>query len=702
MVGLVLSGGGARGAAHIGVIRRLEELRIPIDYIAGTSMGSIIGGMYASGMSLDEIEAMMTGIDWNDAFQDETDRKDRTFRRKLDDNLYVFKAKPGLSDNGDVKLPLGLLQGQKIDLIMSNIVLPVSGIQNFDELSIPYRAVASDMVKGHAVVIKNGDLAKAMRASMNIPSAFAPLKFEDKLLVDGGIANNLPINVVRDMGADIVIAVDISTPLREKDDLDNVLKITDQLIGIMTRSNTEAQLKTLTKKDVLVVPNLGDIGTADFERATEAIPIGYVAAQKKDNRLTKLSINVTDYAAYLSQRKTPDTVAPTVSFVRLDNQSDVNDEILRAKINIKPGDQLDVAQLEKDIGRIYGFELFENVNYEVVEENGKTGLIIHAKEKSWGPNYIQFGMALSDNLEGDNSFNLGAAYTRTAINRFNGEWRTGLQLGEDPSFFTELYQPLDDKQEFFINTAVFASHSNLNVYSDVGEQLAEYRVKRSGIQLSGGMNFDTWGELRLGYDYDTGSADARIGGSLLPNLDFDEASLYARFSVDTLDNAFFPRHGQAIRLEYRDFIDSMGGDFDYEQVSVKYGLTKTWGKNTFIGNIRFDTTVDDDAPVQGLFRAGGFTNLSGFNQNELSGQHVGIMKVIYLRQISNFQYFETYLGASVEHGGVWQESDDIFDDNIWAGSVFLGMDTPIGPLYTGYGRTEGGNDSIYVFLGKLF
>ena len=700
-IGLVLSGGGARGAAHIGVIRRLEELRIPIDYIAGTSMGSIIGGMYASGMSLGEIKSVMTDIDWAASFDDETRRKDRTFRRKLDDKLYLFELKPGLSDDGEIKLPTGLLQGQKIDLILSRISLPVAGIQDFDELPIPYRAVASDMVTGKPVVINKGDLAKAMRASMNIPSAFAPLKFEDKLLVDGGIANNLPINVVRDMGADIVIAVDISTPLRDKDDLDNVLKLTDQLIGIMTRSNTEVQIKTLTERDVFIVPDLGDIGTGDFERVKEAVPIGYNAAQGKNSELEKLSIPVDEYAVHLSRRGKPDNRLPTISFVRLENKSRVNDEVISSRLNIKPGDQLDVAQLEDDIGKIHGLDLFENVNYEVVEEEGKTGVVVHAIEKSWGPNYLQFGFVLSDNLEGDNSYNLGVAYTRTAINRLNGEWRSGLQLGEDPAFFTELYQPLDVKQKYFMNIAAFASHKNSNVYRG-GDQLAEYRIKSGGLMFSGGMNFDTWGELRLGYNYESGSADARIGGPLLPDFDFDEASLFARFSIDTRDNAFFPRHGQAGEFEYRDFKDSWGGDFDYEQLSIGYGLTKTWGKDTFIGGIRLDTTIDDDAPIQGLFQAGGFTNLSGFNQNELAGQHVGIMKLIYLRQISDFQFLETYLGASVEYGGVWQERGDIFDDNIWAGSIFLGLDTPIGPLYTGYGHAEGGNNSVYVFLGKLF
>lgn len=356
-IGLVLSGGGARGAAHIGVIRVLEELRIPIDHIAGTSMGAIVGGLYASGMSADELEKLLTGIDWQDAFKDKIPRRDRSFRRKSDDNLYLIKSKPGISDQGELKLPSGLLQGQKIDLILKKAALPVSHINKFDNFAIPYRAVAGDIVTGNAVVLDSGDLALAMRASMS---------------VDGGVSNNLPVDVARQMGADILIVVDISTPLLTRDELKSAVAITTQLTGILTRRNTEQQIATLTERDILLTPDLGDITSASFDKAAEAIPKGIAAARQQLGRLQKFSISEPAYAAYRAARagrRAQEKQPVIIDFVRFDNQSRLSDEVLAARLDLRPGEPLDIAGLEQDIAKIYGLELFENITYEIIEED---------------------------------------------------------------------------------------------------------------------------------------------------------------------------------------------------------------------------------------------------------------------------------------------------------------------------------------------
>jgi len=701
-IGLALSGGGARGAAHIGVIRVLGELNIPIDYIAGTSMGSIIGGLYASGMSTDEMEKQLTSVDWLASFDDVSKREDKTFRRKLDDSLYLVKHKAGISDEGELKLPGGILQGQRIDLLLSKFTLPVSHVKNFDKLSIPFRAVAADIETGDSVVLSTGSLAKAMRASMNIPGAFAPVTIDGKLLVDGGVANNLPINVVREMGADIVIAIDISTPLYNKEQLKNVLNISGQLVGLLTRKNTEYSLATLTKKDIVIIPQLGDIGTGDFERAGETIPVGEKAARDKTSVLQRLKLPKNQYELHLAKRGQRQVAAPNIAFIRVDNQSRLHDDVIKSKVTHKTGQPLDVAQIENDIGRIYGLNQFENVNYELVEENGESGVVIHAVEKNWGPNYLQFGIIISDNFEGDNSVNLGAAYTRTGINRLNGEWRTALQVGEDPLLLTEIYQPLDYANKFFINASAFAQQRNLNVFQSAGNQIGEYRVDRLATSFAVGMNFDTWGELRFGIRRTSGEADVRVGGSALSDFNFDSGSFLTRFSFDTIDDAYFPKKGHVGLLEGRFFSNSLGGDDNFDQLRLEYLRAKTWGRNTFLAGLKYSTTLDDDAPIYGLFQIGGFTNLSGFNQGELTGQHTGVLRLGYLRRINDFKLLPTYFGASLEYGGAWQESGDIFDEGTAAASIFIGVDSPIGPIYTGYGHAEGGNDSLYFFLGKLF
>ena len=321
-IGLALSGGGARGAAHIGVLRVLEENNVPIDYIAGTSMGAIVGGLYAAGMTTDEIETGLAAIDWDDIFHDLPPRTERSFRRKRDDDLYLVRAKPGFSD-GELKLPRGLIRGQKVDVVFSRLALPVAAIEDFDDLMIPFRAVAADIATGEEVVIDSGNLGMAIRASMSIPAVFTPAEIDGRLLVDGGIVNNLPISVARNMGADIVIAVDISTPLLSQEEIDSVLLITSQLTGLMTRGNVEEQITTLTEKDVFIVPDLGEVSTTDFKEFRKAIPPGRAAAMDKIAELRTLSLPDSDYQAYLASLIHPGTQMPVIDRIRLENNSRV-------------------------------------------------------------------------------------------------------------------------------------------------------------------------------------------------------------------------------------------------------------------------------------------------------------------------------------------------------------------------------------------
>ena len=705
-IGLVLSGGGARGAAHIGIIKVLEEMRIPIDYIGGTSMGSIIGGLYASGMSSDELEKTVTGVDWDEAFSDLIPREDRSFRRKTDDKTYLVKGKPGLSDSLEIKLPPGLIQGQQIDILFKRLALPVSTIYDFDEFRIPFRAVATDIVTGEPVILGSGDLAQAMRASMSVPSVFSPVIIDDKILVDGGISKNLPIDIVRNMGADIIIAVDISTPLAGPEKLKSALEITWQLTGILTRRNTEKQIATLTEKDVFIVPDLADITSGSFSRAGNAITIGYKAAEDKKQELMKLVLAQSDYDAYLAARD-PDKaksepVPPVIEFIKLDNRSRVSDKVILARLHIETGQPLDVEKLEKDIGVIYGLELFENITYEIVEEDGKAGLVLHVRERSWGPNYIQAGLTLAGNQEGDSYYNLGFAYTRTAINTLDGEFRVAVQIGSAPIIYAEIYQPFDYGSRYFIHPRLFWGKRNVNIFSSAGEILAEYNVARYGGDLAVGRELGTWGEARIGILRMQGDVEVRTGATYLPNYDYDSGELYLKLTADKLDNFNFPRAGVYGFVQYLSSLEDIGADSSFDQVLFNALIAKSWDRNTLLGGARFYSTLDSDAPLQNLFQLGGLFNLSGYLDDELSGQHLGLLRMVYMRRIGNFNVMPTYIGASLESGNVWQDKGDIdFDTLITAGSLFLGVDTPLGPIYLGYGLAEGNKHSFYFYLGKF-
>lgn len=725
-IGLALSGGGARGAAHVGVLRVLEELRIPVDYIAGTSMGAIVGGLYASGMGPDEIEQALKEMDWDAVLRDSQPRPARSFRRKLDDRLYLSKLKAGVKD-GKVGIPTAVIQGQQFNLVLNRLTVAVAEIDDFDDLPIPFRAVATEIATGEEVVLGTGNLATAIRASISVPGVFAGVLIDDRLLVDGGISNNLPVSVVREMGADIVIAVDISTPLMSQEEINSALRVAEQLTGLLTRSNTERQLGSLTSRDILIVPPLGkQVTSADFNKAPLAIEIGEQEARKQQHRLRRLSLAQPGYrrsmaghqraaaapasvegnwpeSAYSdgSSAAGTSTSALTVGFIRFDNDSKLSNELLHNLLGIEQGEPLDLDKLEAGIGRIYGLGIFESVTYELAKESDRDGIIIRARKKSWGTNFLQFGLELSvDTSAGDSRFNIGSAYTMMPLNDRNGEWRTGVQFGEDPGILTEIYQPLGYDGKYFVNGELAYGRAKFRLYDD-GKALSEYNVTTAAIDLAVGMNLGYWGQLRGGYLGKFGEVDILTGEYELEDYDFDSGALYLRFAVDKLDSITFPRMGYLVELEGLLSREFLGSDDDFEQLGLFSIGAKSWGKNTLLGTLSYNSTPGDDAPLQNMFQLGGFLNLSGLQQNQLAGQHAAYASLGYQRQFYKSRLFQAYFGASLESGNTWMDSSDIsLSDTITSGSLYLGLDSALGPLYFGYGYADSGDSSFYLFMGN--
>ncbi|KAF0101777.1 MAG: NTE family protein [bacterium] len=699
-IGLVLAGGGAKGAAHVGVLKVLEEMRIPIDFVAGTSMGSIVGGLYAAGLSPQEIEREIRTIDWLDVFNDDPARADRSFRRKQDDRLYVFKAKPGFNDY-KIELPLAYIQGQKFDLQLSRLTGRVAGIKDFNHLPIPFSAVAADLETGQEVVLKSGSLARALRSSMAVPGAFDPVPIDDRLLVDGGIANNIPVSVARAMGADVVIVSDLGSEMLTREQITSALSVAGQLVNFLFGLNSEAALKTLGPRDVLISVKLGDIGAGSFDRIVEAIPLGEQAARRSIDSIGRYALSPEAYRRHVAARAQPKADMPAIAFIRVDNQSKVGDAVITSKISARLGQPLDVSRLEADLQQLYGLEIFESVRYEIVQEGEATGLLVHAREKSWGPGYLQTGMITSTNFEGESAFRLGLTYTLTQINPLNGEFRVAGQLGDEAGLAFELFQPLDAAADYYFNGRIGYNTQDISVYDRKGNHLYELYSKKYALDLALGRQFGTWGEVRVGYLREHGRADV-VTGQPRSDWGFDTGMVYVRLSDDKLDNPYFPTSGHMGRLEWRGSRDSLGADSDFDQVFANYGHAYSWGRNTLFGNLSLGTTADDDAPVQSLYQLGGFMRLSGFEQDQLSGQHFGLAQVFYMRRINDIQFFKAYIGGALEAGNVWQDSSDFGSDLVYAGNVFLGLDTPIGPLYLSYGRNSESQNSLYLYLGPLF
>lgn len=704
-IGLVLGGGGARGAAHIGVLKVLEKHNIPISYIAGTSMGAVVGGFYASGMSVNEIEHAIIANDWQPLFQDRPPRADRSFRRKNDDNGFLVDFDMGVNKDGLI-FPKGLVQGQNLELALKRYTLPVATIDDFDQLPIPFRAMATDLESGEAVAIKSGDLATAIRASMSLPGIFKPVQIDGRVLADGGIVNNLPIQIVRDMGADILIVVDVGFPLREAGSLDSALAVSRQMLTIMIINRTREQIMKLKEQDVLISPELGDLDSQDFQRLAEAMNSGEIKARELTESLSALAAAENKYVAYRQRIRQGRKGSPIIDRIAIQNESRLSPNVIKERISDQTGQSLDIAQLESDIANVYGFDTFESVNYSLLEDNSGIELLVKGQEKSWGPHYLQFGINLEDDFSGSSDYNLAARLTSTELNRLGGEFRAEVRIGESPSFFTEFYQPLDYASRWFINPSVKVGRSSSVLFSN-GRQLAKFRNNQVEFSLQAGRQFGNWGEFRLTLNRTFEDASVRIGNPSFADVSTDTASFGALFSYDTIDNIAIPKSGSILNLSWLGVRKSLGSDFSFDISQLSVVKPQTWGKHTLlhwwnIGGVSNDKTDNINA-----ITLGGLFSLSGYAPNEVSGRHGGIGRLLYYYRLgeAGMSAFDTpiYLGASVEAGYVDGDTDPVLQDNlIVAGSVFVVMDTIIGPLYLAYGMAEHARRSAYLFLGQTF
>lgn len=704
-VGLVLGGGGAKGVAHVGILKVLEEYRIPVDAISGTSMGSIVGALYATGRSADEIEGIAREIDWIGIFDDETDRSDINFRRKQDDFSFLTKFNISIQD-GNLVLPEGLIQGQKLFLELSKQFADVSAVTDFDDLPIPYRAVAADFETGDAVALGDGDLVTAVFSSMAVPGAIPPVERDGLFLIDGGIANNVPIDVARAMGVDIVIAVNVGTRLKTRDEVNSFLDVFNQLSIILGTKNTERQLASLTNQDILIEPNLGGMGMASFGEATNAIEPGIQAAESVANRLQVLSLSEAEWEHHLASRQARRTQPPIIEFVRMEQDSKLSDSVVEEFIEVETGRPVDNVALNQDVAALYGLDTFRRISYSVLTEDGRSGLVITANENQATNDFFRFGLRLESDFDSDAQFELGASYTKRNVNQFGGEWRTFLQVGDNLGLGTEFYQPFGSKLNLFVNPSAILFRGNSLLFEGGPTPIADVRISAAEIGLDGGALLGNWGELRVGVHRAWGDVKPRIGNPTFGALNIDNGYYFTRLDVDTLDSLSFPTKGRFLRTQWTGHIDELGTDATYKEFEITTVNAISEGRNTLLLGGKFQTTIDAEPGALAGYNLGGFLNLSGFAPDQLSGRHVAYGQAIYYRRLTDrgpFLDIPLYIGGSVEAGNVYDDLDDVSVSSLtWSGSLFVGVNSPIGPVYLGGGLAEGGSTAAYLFVGQYF
>ena len=372
-MGLVLSGGGARGFAHVAVLEALEANRVPIDYIAGTSMGAVVGALYASGLSASQVREKLLAVDWNAALRDVTDRNERSFRSKSFEGRNFLGLDLGVALD-QLKLPLAVLRGQKLALVLNELTLEAAKVSDFDALPIPFRAIATDLATGDPVVLDRGSLATVLRASMAVPVLYSPVEIDGRLYVDGGVANNLPIDVARDMGADRVIVVDTSSQRYTTSELTSVVTVIDQLTNLLTLRNTEAQLKTLTDSDVLIEIFPEGIATADFNKVKDALAAGRKELVTAEDMFVSLSVDRSAYRDWQESHRT-EQLPSTLAFVEVISDAPrTSSKTIANRLTVRPGQLLDNERLGSDLGKIYALETIDQVEVSVIERGNQVGL----------------------------------------------------------------------------------------------------------------------------------------------------------------------------------------------------------------------------------------------------------------------------------------------------------------------------------------
>jgi NTE family protein len=715
-IGLVLSGGGARGAAHIGVLKVLEENHIPVDAIAGTSMGAVVGGLYATGLSALDVERVMTSVDWQDAFRDRPARTDLNFRRKLEDQNFLVKFPLGLKGRR-FRLPRGLVQGQKLTQILRSLTLPVAQIQRFDDLAIPFRAIATDIVTGERVILDHGDLTTAMRASLSAPGVFAPVDLDGRMLVDGGLSSNLPVDVARQMGVDILIVVDCGFPLLERNKLESVATVSNQMLAILIRHNTAMQRRTLSPQDIVIDPLLGDFSSLDFTEHQKAMDIGETAARGVLSRLEELSVEPAEFKRIVDARASKRKDLPRIEFLRIDPGSERYAGAIESLFGDQVGKVADGTRLEKRVSELYGQGNLEIFDYRLMQNDPlpgdapEYGLALSSRRNSWGPNYLRFGLQLQNDFEGNSSFNAAARGTLAEITKYGGEWLWDLQIGETPRVATEVYLPVGYRSRWFVAPHAQFQIRTLPIADEDERILAEYRVRSTDYGIDLGRELGNYGEVRIGGGRTIGEARVRVGDPLLPPTEFDNHNFFAEYRYDSVDDVNFPRHGNQFTLAWtgeREGSGSGAEEGSADLLQYDWLFARSWNRNTMLLWTSAGTRLDANVSVvRSYFSLGGFLNMSGITPETLVGPHFAIARGIYYRQIGQggqgFLNVPVYLGASIEKGNVWDSRRDIsFSSARTNGSLFVGMDTLLGPVYFATGFDDGGGSAYYLFLGRTF
>lgn len=697
-IGLVLGGGGARGAAHIGVLEVLERLRVPVDCVAGTSMGALVAGAWGAGLSPKVMREEIAKADWNDMFQDNPDYAELNFRNKRLSQRFLPGSETGFVA-GSLVAPPGVVSGQKIKLFFNHLVRADAGERELQQLPLPVSIIATDIGNGERVVYRDGSLTLAMRASMSVPGLMAPLEYRGRKLVDGGLVDNVPIREVRERcGAEVVIAVNVGSPPLPAEQVNGFLSVTAQVAALLTEQNVSASLATLKASDIYIKPELGDITSGSFERHKDAADRGREAAELVSERLAALSLTPAQYARWQASVAVRERDVPRIDSVEIAGLGLVNPAVVLRYLQQRDGAPLDTSSLNRDLLRAYGDGSYERVDYTVLSQQGKNVLRVTPIEKSWGPDFLRLALQLDTSFSQGSTYRLRAGYQKTWLNRLGGELLVTGELGSVSGAAVELYQPLDASHRFFVDA--LAEHKReRNDYFVLDQRIAEYRVARTRLDLVAGVNLSLLGQVRLGWRESRASKSLETGLDLFESVRSQTSGGWLfSLDMDRLDRLYFPRSGWGALASY--YSSPRSG---YSRVALDGRAVWPVGDWVLGSRAAWVGSPRGQLPLYDAARLGGFLNLTGFANGQLIGDEAGYAHLRAERIIGRAPLGlrgDMRLGVAIEAGKI-AHPYTLQKQQGWLNSlaVYLGGETVFGPVYVGFGRASGGSVNAYLVVG---
>ncbi len=698
-IGVALEGGGAMGLAHIGVLKWFEENHIPVDYIAGTSMGGLVAGFYATGSNPEELTTLIENLEWNKILGDRTPYEDLSYRRKEDQRAYpnslIFGFRHGLT------APAGLNAGHQIELLIDRVTAPYSRVKSFDELPIPFRCVAVDLVSGKQHVFQDGSLALAMRSTMSIPGAFAPVKDGAAVYVDGGLLDNLPTDVVRQMGADIVIAVHLEIGPVKAADIQSIFQVLQRSVSSVLAVN---ELRGLSLADAVVSVNLADYTTLDYDKNEKIMQKGYEAASSKVKLLTAFALKEEDWTEYRQARQTKmRTGVPAPQFIRVEGTSAHGAIDVARYFKSFQGQPLDQEKLDQKLTQLTGTGRYESAGYQIVQEGSQAGLLIHVVEKNNAPPMFQPAFETDGSQSGNVDFTMGTRVTMMDIVGYRSEWRTDLLLGNTYGFQTELYKPFRAESRWFI--APHASASDMAFAIDLkNDPLADYRIYRETFGLDLGHSFGRFSELRFGYEAGSVDTKLRLGTLQIPAVDGPTRQAKLHYLLDRTDDPVIPRRGVRLETNFHWFDKSPGASEAFPAIDLKVGYFQPIAR---LASIFFEgeggTTFGINSTGTPQFFMGAPLRLSAYGRNEFHGNQYYLLHGGYLHDLLTLPPFvgkKVYVVGTYEIGkmyGVNRGSD--LPNDFTAGLL---AETALGPFFVGGSVGDSGHRKWFFQLGRVF